>query len=109
MNTLRRWFSALDSFIASFGTSLENLAQVGHTAVSYGLVFTAFVIGAKHGLPWVGCIVAALLAGFAFWKEYARDPLPPENAPWKWNGVRDFSFYLLGITLAVTAYYAGVR
>jgi hypothetical protein len=99
----------LDSFIASFGTSLEKLAQVGHTAVPYGLVFTAFVVGGKHGLFWLGWIVAAAIAAFASWKEYFRDPLPPENAPWRWNGVRDLSFYMLGIAVAVIAYYAGVR
>lgn len=109
MTTLRRWHSALDSFIASFGLSLEKLAQVGHTAVTYALVFTPFTIGAKHSMVWVGWIVAGAILGFAFWKEYFRDPKPPENAPWKWNGVRDFSFYLLGAGLAVLAYYLGVR
>lgn len=106
---LKSLWNKLDSFIASFGLSIEKLAQVGHTAVTYGLVFTAFVIGGKHGLSWLGWNVAGIILGFAFWKEYFRDPLPPENAPWKWNGVRDFSFYLLGAGLAVTAYHLGVR
>ena len=106
---LKRWWSTLTNFIASFGTSLEKLAQVGHTAVPYGLVFTAFVIGGKHGMAWIGWLVAAAILGFAGYKETVMDPRPPENAPFFWNGARDLAFYCLGVALAVTAYYLGVR
>lgn len=94
-------FAKLDAFIAGFGTDNNKLAQVGHFSVAYGLTFTAYVVGWVFGPWWVGLIVASGLGGpWIAYKEAYRDTLPPENAPFCWNGFEDACFYWAGIGLA---------
>ena len=99
----------VDGFIAGFGLNQNYLAQIGHFSVTYALVFSAFVDGWVFNFWYAGLIVAAVIGGpWVYWKEYRRDPRPPENAPF-WpgkgmpflaSGLCDASFYWLGALMA---------
>jgi len=97
----RDLYRKVDGFIAGFGLNNDGLAQVGHFSVSYGLSFTAYVVGWAFGAWYAGLIVGGIISGpWVYWKEAVRDPQPPENAPFLWNGFKDACFYWGGFVLA---------
>ena len=97
----RDLYRRVDSFIAGFGLNTDGLAQVAHLSVAYALTFTAFVVGWAFNVWWVGLITGFVIGVvWGLWKEAVRDPKPPENAPFLWNGAKDLAFYWLGIGLA---------
>lgn len=98
----RDFWRKLDNFIASFGQDNNKLAQTGHFSVSYGLVFTSYVVGWVFNFWYAGLIVGGLLGGpWVVWKEIFRDTKPPESDPFAWpGGLEDAIFYWLGIGLA---------
>lgn len=78
--------------------TINALAQEVHFVI--GLF--AVSIAVNLGLPWWYGAVAIL--AIALVKEAIFDPAPMpvgENAPFLWNGVVDWCFYVLGV---VTAY-----
>lgn len=96
---LKIW-SKIDQFVASFGMNKDELAQLGHLSVAYGLAYTALTLNFI-----AGCVVMGLIGGpWVIWKEAIRDPKPPENAPFWWNGAKDAAFYWLGLGLAYAMY-----
>ena len=96
-----RLIKRIDNFIAGFGLNTDGLAQVGHFSVAYGLTFTAYVVGWAFNF-WYAGIITGLAIGvvWGLWKEAYRDTLPPENAPFFWNGAKDLAFYWGGLAAA---------
>jgi len=87
----------LDAFIAGFGLNNDGLAQVGHFHVTAFWSLVGYVVGWAFGFWWLGLLVGGLICiPWGIWKEVFRDPKPPENAPFFWNGAKDLAFYWAG-------------
>lgn len=96
------FFQKIDNFIAGFGVGIPNgPAQLLHFGITYAIVFTAYVVGWAFNF-WQAGIITSFAIGvvWGLWKEAYRDTLPPENAPFFWNGAKDLAFYWGGILAA---------
>lgn len=94
MNILKK----IVSFVGSFGSSPNKVAQAAHFLAGYSVLLTTSIIW--HAV-WPGILI---IVAWSTVKEAYIDTLNPpygESAPYFWDGFEDQAFYLLGSGLGM--------